>query len=574
MTKNLLLFVFLLTTGISQAATYQVMNTSDAGAGSLRQAILDANSNSGTDTVVFSSGTDGMPINITSGNMDITDELAIIGNGPLKTMITDDGTGFTFAVAVSITTTFRNLSISDAESAINTANPAGDLTVINCVITNCSLYAIFFYSNAGNLLVDNCYIHNNANGVWTQNSMDYTVTNSTFISNSTSGAILMAGGFLGNGYFANNTLYKNNYGFNVRDPQSGKSIVLANNTVYDNDAVGIYVMELDGRAGNITMANNISYSNALDFVLSDVFGTGSVNPSVTYNIVGTCNSSHGCPTWYSTSNPMLDTAGAENNGGFSPTVALTSQSTNAIDSASTSFAPTYDQRGYFRDGAPDIGSYEYNGSNCLPSSFSMTETSCKSYTSPSGKYTWTSDGTYYDTLVNATGCDSLLTVNLTVVVPETGVIQLETQLISKASGVSYQWVKCHEGYAPIPDATGPSYTATEDGEYAVIINDGGCIDTSGCYTVNTGAVYDNGFNGLLKIAPNPTTGTITIDPGRSFESITNLVKDAAGRVIATRVVAHTGAYQLHIDAVPGIYFIEIVASTGESARIKVVKSQL
>ncbi|MEX0966299.1 MAG: T9SS type A sorting domain-containing protein [Bacteroidia bacterium] len=38
---------------------------------------------------------------------------------------------------------------------------------------------------------------------------------------------------------------------------------------------------------------------------------------------------------------------------------------------------------------------------------------CDSFASPSGRYIWTSNGTYMDTIPNATGCDSVITVNLT-----------------------------------------------------------------------------------------------------------------------------------------------------------------
>lgn len=39
---------------------------------------------------------------------------------------------------------------------------------------------------------------------------------------------------------------------------------------------------------------------------------------------------------------------------------------------------------------------------------------CNSYMGPSGKYTWTTSGTYMDTITNAIGCDSVVTINLTV----------------------------------------------------------------------------------------------------------------------------------------------------------------
>jgi energy-converting hydrogenase Eha subunit C len=41
-----------------------------------------------------------------------------------------------------------------------------------------------------------------------------------------------------------------------------------------------------------------------------------------------------------------------------------------------------------------------------------TVTACNSYTSPSGNYNWTASGTYLDTILNSTGCDSVITTTL------------------------------------------------------------------------------------------------------------------------------------------------------------------
>lgn len=49
-----------------------------------------------------------------------------------------------------------------------------------------------------------------------------------------------------------------------------------------------------------------------------------------------------------------------------------------------------------------------------PTYSTISELACNSYTSPSGNYTWTSSGTYYDTIPNSQGCDSIMTINLTV----------------------------------------------------------------------------------------------------------------------------------------------------------------
>ena len=44
----------------------------------------------------------------------------------------------------------------------------------------------------------------------------------------------------------------------------------------------------------------------------------------------------------------------------------------------------------------------------------INETTCNSYSSPSGLYTWTTSGTYTDTITNSASCDSIITINLIV----------------------------------------------------------------------------------------------------------------------------------------------------------------
>lgn len=61
-----------------------------------------------------------------------------------------------------------------------------------------------------------------------------------------------------------------------------------------------------------------------------------------------------------------------------------------------------------------------------PSSSSLTTAACETYTSPSGNQTWTVSGTYSDTLTNQDGCDSVLTINLTIDQPTYSNVQANT----------------------------------------------------------------------------------------------------------------------------------------------------
>lgn len=65
--------------GVAAASTFTVTNNSDSGAGSLRQAILDANANAGADVINFSIGSGLQTISLASPLPEITDPVTIDG---------------------------------------------------------------------------------------------------------------------------------------------------------------------------------------------------------------------------------------------------------------------------------------------------------------------------------------------------------------------------------------------------------------------------------------------------------------------------------------------------------------
>ncbi|MCE9538994.1 MAG: FG-GAP repeat protein [Bacteroidetes bacterium] len=113
------------------------------------------------------------------------------------------------------------------------------------------------------------------------------------------------------------------------------------------------------------------------------------------------------------------------------------------------------------------------------------QTACNSFTSPSGNYTWTSSNTYHDTIPNSHGCDSLLSIDLTIFNIDIIVIQNGSTLTATTSGDSYQWLNCDNGNSIITGEVSQYYTAETNGNYAVILTENGCTDTSNCYTRNS-----------------------------------------------------------------------------------------
>ncbi|MBP7002325.1 calcium-binding protein [Amaricoccus sp.] len=97
-------------------AAFIVTTSADSGAGSLRQAVLDANAAAGADEIRFDAAVfDGEAadvIRLTSGQIEITDELTIVG-GPAGVTITGDADGDDVTLAGGITDVAASLAGDD-----------------------------------------------------------------------------------------------------------------------------------------------------------------------------------------------------------------------------------------------------------------------------------------------------------------------------------------------------------------------------------------------------------------------------------------------------------------------------
>jgi hypothetical protein len=199
---------------------------------------------------------------------------------------------------------------------------------------------------------------------------------------------------------------------------------------------------------------------------------------------------------------------------------------------------------------------------------SISAFACNSYTAPSGAM-FNTTGVYTDVIQNASGCDSTITINLVVNTVNAAATQNNAVLTATATGATYQWVNC-PSMSPISGATSQSYTATANGNYAVIVSENNCTDTSVCFGVTGIGIVENGFGGMLNVYPNPSEGEFFIDLGTVYNDVTIVVTDIAGRVVYSQLVNSANIIPVTINEAAGIYVIS-VTSGNESAKIKLVK---
>ena len=163
------------------------------------------------------------------------------------------------------------------------------------------------------------------------------------------------------------------------------------------------------------------------------------------------------------------------------------------------------------------------------SSSTVTALACNTYVL--NGQTYNQSGTYSQTIPNAFGCDSLITLNLTLDTP------LSTPIVTASGGelftngqanTSYQWIFCNSGF-PISDETDTLYVPNLNGQFAVTASNACGSSTSACVTVNYMGV-DEVKDPSLNLYPNPTFDYVyfsgEINEGTDYE-----LTDAQGRII-------------------------------------------
>ncbi|ACB51890.1 hypothetical protein cce_2542 [Crocosphaera subtropica ATCC 51142] len=253
-----------------------VTNTNDNGVGSLRQAIINANARNGTDIILFADNLAGATINLTSGGLNITDDIYIQGLGANQLKINGNNS-------------FRIFNINDGNNSQNLAVIVEGLTLENGRSNNGG--AIF---NRENLTLLNTALNNNVatrNGAGIFNQGNLSLFNSTLANNQASN--LGGGIFNGNGTIKliNTTLSGNsaiNDGGAILSNRG--TVELLNATIANNTANNIGgVASRNGatiRVGNSLIATNNGNTNDRDI-------GGSGFSSLGHNLIGNGNNTAG-----------------------------------------------------------------------------------------------------------------------------------------------------------------------------------------------------------------------------------------------------------------------------------------
>ena len=285
-------------TGNTQAAVFNVTVNTDSGPGSLRQAVLDANANSGADQITFDA--DLSIIALTSGQINITETLTITGPAAGQTI---DAGGNSRIFAVTVTgqpLILDNLTLTGGYTAADgvfprtcaegTGEGGGICTLDDIILTNSTVSSnrtegfdteggglfVFGDANLTNSTVSgNRTAGDDAGGGGLFVFGDANLTNSTVSGNRTAGLNAYGGGLLviGNATLTNSTVSGNS---TVGDGAEGGGLVVngnatltnstvsGNRTMGDADGGGLVVSFGDANLTNSAVLGNSTVGDGAD----------------------------------------------------------------------------------------------------------------------------------------------------------------------------------------------------------------------------------------------------------------------------------------------------------------------
>lgn len=186
----------------------------------------------------------------------------------------------------------------------------------------------------------------------------------------------------------------------------------------------------------------------------------------------------------------------------------------------------------------------------------ISPSACNSYTAPDGQI-YTQSGTYTAVIPTVESCDSTITINLTINELNNAVTQTDLTLTATQIGAQYQWIDCANGNIPIVNETNQTFTAQTNGSYAVIVTTTDCSDTSECIQISNVGIMEASKD-LLQLFPNPTSDYLTIKTNQAMYFDINVL-DVNGKIILTKTQNKNEA-TIDVSTLPkGLYMLRVTS---------------
>ena len=205
-----------------------------------------------------------------------------------------------------------------------------------------------------------------------------------------------------------------------------------------------------------------------------------------------------------------------------------------------------------------------------PTASTIQMSTCGSYYWEQTGQTYNFSGSYQDTILNTAGCDSIVTLSLLIYQLPQGTIVHDGQGTLTVNTIQEvtDWSDCSTSQT-IPGQQGQStFTPTENGSYAAIMENTmtQCTDTSNCFTVGFVGIDEQSILDF-QITPNPANDQVNVL--FTGESARLTILDAQGKQVFSQII--TSGTQIPLMTLESGVYLFRLETDHSTATQRVVK---
>lgn len=198
-----------------------------------------------------------------------------------------------------------------------------------------------------------------------------------------------------------------------------------------------------------------------------------------------------------------------------------------------------------------------------PTESVINESSCDVFTLNGTEYD--ASGSYTQIVQNSVGCDSTITLVLDINPINPTVNQAGSLLTAEDEVAEFQWYDC-VNMVIIDGEVSQSFEVTTEGSFAVILNNGACIDTSECFEFET---VDLDFVGTaigFEVFPNPSNGLFFIKNLENNSRIQIYVYSVQGELLVEDLIEANGGKIDLTNLTKGVYLMRLANNNETSTK--------
>ncbi len=178
-------------------------------------------------------------------------------------------------------------------------------------------------------------------------------------------------------------------------------------------------------------------------------------------------------------------------------------------------------------------------------------------------------GQYWVAIKDATGKIDTATMSIRHRNIDTTVLVSVEELTTKWAGKTYQWINCDNDSLLIGEIY-QKFQPKTSGNYAVIIGNGLCFDTSACYAISLNV--EDVKQSLFTIYPNPTTNNVILNFGAKVMSGHITISDITGKAVLNQKITTSNRSEIDVSRLhAGLYTISVSDDDGNVVNQKLTK---